>query len=232
MKQTSRIVFISMFLLVCMLSKAQERKLYFGVKAGFMFSDMSGYPSDTKIKHAFTGGLTFDYFINSDLYLSSALEYANKGNKFDHVDESYVEAIVTFKKSTVAAMYLQMPIHVGYKFDINKSTRLMIQGGPYIAYGLGGQTELGNDVIIQTQAGTTTTTLADYMASTNSWRRGEETFSEARLREFDWGIGLGLTLEYEHVNVGLRYDHGLYDIARWEKAVRNRAGYITFGYKF
>lgn len=233
MKQIIRITFATVFLIAGLSADAQEQKFFFGAKAGFVFSDLSEYNYDTKMKHSFTGGLTFDYFLNRDLYLSSAIEFVNKGIKFDllNVDEEMGESI-NFKKSTVAANYLQVPIHVGYKFDLSKSTRLMLQAGPYVAYGIGGQTELGDEVVIKTPEGTTSMGLSEYISMINGWRRGEETFSDTHFRELDWGVGIGLAIEYQHVNIGLKYDFGLYDISRDTKKVKNRNAYVTLGYKF
>jgi hypothetical protein len=233
MRQIIKITLASIFLIVGLSANAQEKKFLFGVKAGFAFSDLSEYSYDTKIKHSFTGGLTFDYFLNRDLYLSSAIEFVNKGTKYDLLNkDENAGTSLSIKKSTVAANYLQVPVHVGYKFDLSQKTRLMVQGGPYIAYGIGGQTELGDEVVLKTPEGTTSMDLNDYIKMIDGWRRGEETFSDTHFREFDWGIGIGLGVEYEHVNLSFKYDFGLYDISRGDGKVKNRNAYVTLGYKF
>lgn len=239
MKQIIKITLAAIFLIGGLSVSAQERKFFFGAKAGFVFSDLSNYPYETKMKHAFTGGLTFDYFLNSDLYLSSAIEFANKGAKFDLLNNNEEQGTsVSIKESTVAASYLQVPVHLGYKFDLSEKTRLMIQAGPYIAYGISGQTEFGDEVVLKTPGGTTTMNLNEYMrhlpynSLIDTWMRGKETFSDTHFREFDWGIGIGLGVEYEHVNISFKYDFGLYDISRGDGKVKNRNAYVTLGYKF
>ncbi|MDR2001644.1 MAG: PorT family protein [Prevotella sp.] len=233
MRQIIKITLASIFLIAGFSANAQEKKFLFGAKAGFVFSDLSEYSYKTKMKHSFTGGLTFDYFLNRDLYLSSAIEFSNKGTKFDLLNKDEKEGTsINFKESTVSANYLQVPIHVGYKFDLSEKTRLMVQAGPYVAYGISGQTELGDEVVLRTPEGTTTMSLNDYMKMIDGWRRGEETFSDTHFREFDWGIGIGLGVEYEHVNISFRYDFGLYDISREAEKVKNQNAYVTLGYKF
>ncbi|WP_029906441.1 porin family protein [Prevotella sp. 10(H)] len=233
MKQIFKISLIAIFFSAALITNAQEKKLVFGAKAGFVFSDLSGYQFDTKIKYGFTAGLTFDYFLKPNIFLTTGLEVANKGSKFEIVDNyPEINTKITFKKSTAAAIYLQIPVHAGYQFDLSKTTRLSVQAGPYVAYGVGGQTELGDKVEIQSPDGTSTIGLAEYMKMTNGWRRGEETFSDTGFRDFDFGVGAGAAIEYEHVNIGLKFDFGLYDVARGEEKVKNRNGYITLGYKF
>jgi hypothetical protein len=233
MKQIIRITLAAIFLIGGLSAGAQERNFFFGAKVGFVFSDLSEYSYKTKMKHSFTGGLTFDYFLNRDLYLSSAIEFANKGAKFDLLNKDEEQGTsVNFKKSTVAACYLQVPVHLGYKFDLSEKTRLMVQAGPYIAYGINGQTEHGDEVVLKTPGGTTTMDLNEYWRMIDGWKRGEETFSDTRFRRFDWGIGIGIGVEYEQVNIAFRYDFGLYDISREAEKVKNRSAYVTLGYKF
>lgn len=232
MKQTIKVALITTLLAIGITATAQQNKIVFGAKAGFLFSDMSsGYPNHTKIKHAFTGGLTLDYYFSRDFYLASGLEFANKGSKHDIVNE-HAESRITFQKSTIAAMYLQIPIHAGYKFDLSRETRLHVQAGPYIAYGLGGDTELGDIVKIEDGDGTVLVDLNDYVVTNGLWKRGYNTFSDEAFRRFDWGVGLAAAVEYQHVNIGLKFDLGLYNIDRQDNKVKNRTGYVTLGYKF
>ncbi|MFC4676477.1 porin family protein [Dysgonomonas termitidis] len=239
MKQKIKITLAAIFLIGGLSVSAQEKKFFFGAKAGFVFSDLSEYSYKTRMKHSFTGGLTFDYFLNRDLYISSAIEFANKGAKFDLLNKNEEEGTsLDIKNSTIAAFYIQVPVHLGYKFDLSEKTRLMVQAGPYIAYGVGGPTELGDEVILKTPGETITMNLNEYMRHLpyynliNDWRRDKETFSDTHFREFDWGIGIGMGVEYEHVNISFRYDFGLYNISQEAGKVKNRNASVTLGYKF
>lgn len=233
MKQKIKITLAAIFLIGGLSASAQEKKFFFGAKAGFVFSDLSEYSYKTRMKHSFTGGLTFDYFLNRDLYISSVIEFANKGAKFDLLNKNEEEGTsLDIKNSTIAAFYIQVPVHLGYKFDLSEKTRLMVQAGPYVAYGISGQTELGDEVVLRTPEGATTMSLNDYIKMIDGWRRGEETFSDTHFREFDWGIGIGMGVEYEHVNISFRYDFGLYNISQEAGKVKNRNASVTLGYKF
>ncbi|MDR1884607.1 MAG: PorT family protein [Prevotella sp.] len=247
MKQIIKITLATLLFVASLAANAQERKFIFGAKAGFVFSGLDGYFYETEIKSAFTGGFTFDYFLNSGLHLSSAIEFVNKGAKFDFKvpKDQWVER--TYEKSTVSAMYIQLPVHIGYRFNVSRRARLYIDAGPYIACGIGGQTELGDNVRLKLPEGDETKSLDEWMKQTNGWRRSGNTFGNKPksnykeyhwmllgkgFKEFDWGLGAGLAIEYDHINIGLKYDFGLYNLSQEDNNVKNRSAYATLGYKF
>lgn len=234
MKQFAKITLIAIFLFIGQTAKSQmSERLVLGLKAGVAVSTLSGYPYENMAKPTFNFGVTMDYKLNESLYITSAVEFVNKGAKFHLVNEHPEgNRTVTFDKSTVCAMYLQMPLHVGYRFNVSQNTNVVVHAGPYIAYGLSGKVELGDKVILKTSEGTTVVGLNDYIVSIGGVSREEETFSEEAFKKFDWGLGAGAKLEYNNTNIGVRYDIGLYDLARWDKGVYNKNFYATVGYKF
>lgn len=62
-----------------------------------------------------------------------------------------------------------------------------------------------------------------------------DTFSDAILKKFDFGLGLGVGAEFGKINVGLGYDLGLLDISQMGDSnypIRTQNAYLTVGYKF
>ena len=105
-------------------------------------------------------------------------------------------------------MYIQLPIHAGYKLDLTPGTKLVFRAGPYLAYGVGGKIK-SDAKLFEDQ---------DFF--------GDDT------NRFDFGIGGAVGVEFlNKINVSLGADHGLTKVFKDTK-IKNRAAYISVGYKF
>lgn len=240
MKQIIKTSMIAILLISGLTANAQyqyryeQPRLTFGVKSGVVFSDLGGYRFSTNNKFGYTGGLVFNYFFKSDnFYASTGLEFSNKGSKFDLVVEDEMTKIKkTYLKSRIVAMYLQMPFHIGYKFDLSERSRLFIQGGAYIAYGVEGENELGDRVRIESAEGVQEIPLRDDEGGLHGMKVNWKTFDDNGFKRFDVGLGAAIAYEYDHVNIAFKYDWGLSDAKQNTGKARNRTGYITLGYRF
>lgn len=190
---------IAVALLVGISVNAQDKPLTFGVKAGINLANVGGDLDDTDAKIGFNAGVTMDYAFTPDIYLLTGLELTTKGFKVDGGDVGEMKANL---------MYLQLPIHVGYKLAVTDATKIVFHAGPYVAYGIGGKTTL---------------TLLGEKGKGDSF----DVF-----KEFDFGLGLGVGAEFGKFNVGLGYDFGLANINDGDGKVRNMNAYLTVGYKF
>ena len=209
---------------------AQDSPVSFGIKGGVNLSNFGGDALELKdgsLKYddknalvGFQAGITIDYQLASSLYLLTGLEFTTKGAKY----ESSLAGISTELKQT--PMYLQIPVHIGFKLGITDATKLVFHAGPYAAYGIGGKTKVTGDL-----AGWTGETETDFF--------GDDTF-----KKFDWGLGLGVGLELGKLTFNVGYDLGLADIAQNEikiggvtvsnndAKVRTQTAYATVGIKF
>ncbi|MDL2303325.1 PorT family protein [Dysgonomonas sp. OttesenSCG-928-D17] len=212
---------VAIALLIGVSASAQDTPITFGVKVGANLSNFSG-DLDMDAKFGFNAGVTLDYAFTPDVYLLTGLEFTTKGAKRKTGDNSF----------TMNPMYLQLPIHVGYKLTVADNTRLVFHAGPYVAYGLGGKTTTKTAGI---------KTKGDFFGSEK----------DGGYKRFDFGVGLGVGAEFGKINVGLGYDFGLLNIARGgyegsfdlgdfgtieiessDYKVRNMNAYLTVGYKF
>lgn len=217
-----------------------ENKVEFGVKAGVNISRFHGLDNEAKTKAGFVGGLTLDINFSKDFYLLTGFDFLNKGTKVN-LRMNYEGMNLLFEKTTIDAMYLHMPVHAGYKIWINDKTKLSLHGGPYIAYGIGGQLKLSDNVIKTLNDGTTITeSMNDFVNIVKGFKRSWDTFGEKTpngvhmdmYKRFDWGLGAGASLQYDKTVLSVNYDFGLTNISRGAGNVKNRVGYITLGYKF
>lgn len=249
MKSTVRASLITVFLMFGIFANAQlnyysnnyyyneYKKVSVGVKAGINISDFTDFTEESANKVGFNAGITVDYAINENLFLSSGLEFYNRKMKYDYEDNNKTMTdLFTIPDGVIKAMYLQIPLHIGYKFNVSRDVNISIHGGPYAAYGVGGRVEMGNWVHVENASGPIH--LNDFVKNVPGFKRVLYTFEDdvkgrhaKGFKRFDWGLGLGLLIEYQRVGLGLNYDFGLQNVSR-EGDIKVRTAYLTLGYKF
>lgn len=113
----------------------------------------------------------------------------------------------------VAPYYLNVPVHVGYKFSCSDNLKLFASVGPYVNIGL-----FGKETMTATLAGNSTkSTVTDNVFA------GEE--------RFDWGLGFRLGAElYDHWQLSVGYDWGMKETCK--AGIRNRALSVSCAYVF
>ncbi|MDR1717367.1 MAG: PorT family protein [Prevotella sp.] len=202
---------------------AQDKPLTFGVKAGMNLSNFGGDGADgMDAKIGFNVGLTVDYALTQDLYLLTGLEFTMKGGKdegsFSMTHPTYGQISFTGKEND-NPMYLQIPIHLGYKLAVTDATNIIFRAGPYIAYGVGGKSKIEGKA-----------TVDDIIVDLDT---DVDFFGKDKAKRFDVGLGLGVGAEFGKIGVSLGYDFGLANIAPSNAGkVRNINAYLTVGYKF
>lgn len=205
MKIFFKLILLSAIVLMNLCASAQDKPFTFGVKAGVNLANFSGDVENNKAKIGYNVGVTVDYAITPEFYLLSGLEFTTKGVKWKAGDD----------EQKANPMYLQVPVHAGYKIKITEGTRLMLHAGPYVAYGIGGKNSIKEN--------------GKEIAKYNFFGDKES----GRAKRFDFGLGLGVGVEFGKINAGLGWDFGLLNFSRAENnKLRNMNGYLTVGYKF
>ncbi|MCD8165822.1 MAG: PorT family protein [Bacteroides sp.] len=110
--------------------KAQEKPVTLGIKAGANLSTFGGDMKNTKSALRYQVGITADILLTNNLYLVTGLDLQTKGAKYNPKSVSDVK---------YNPMYLQLPVNIGYKFNVGSNIRLVVNAGPYLAYGIGGK---------------------------------------------------------------------------------------------
>ena len=208
MKNLVKISFVLATFFMCLNVSAQDEQISLGVKAGINLSNIvSSYDGESESADYKIGpiiGLTVDYKLAESLYLLSGLDLSIKGAKETDDDYEYV----------ASPIYLHVPIHAGYKIDLSDNMKLVVDAGPFLAFGIAGKVKVKDD---------------DYDVSTDVFGKEED----GGLKRFDFGFGVGAGLEINKIKIGIGYDWGLTNID-WDKEfkTRTRNGYLTVGYKF
>ena len=191
----------SFFVVVLLLMSAgvsAQVPIELGVKAGANLSNFSKGDWDAKV--GFNAGITADINFAPSMYVLTGLEFTMKGGKND----------IAGVKLTANPMYLQLPVHFGYKLEVMSGTNIVFRAGPYLAYGIAGKAK----------------------AKKGSVEESIDFFGKDANRRFDYGIGGGVGAEFGKIGVTLGYDFGLNKLVDADGAAKNQNAYLSLGYRF
>lgn len=198
-------------------SSLQKKRITFGIKGGLNLSNLTAYHDGDNyredLKVGFNIGPTVDFHLSKEFYLQSGLILSTKGAKVKDID-----IMGTNYNCKMNAMYLQVPIYFAYKATLPNSTnKIVIAGGPYFAYGIGGNSTF------ESRSGTKSNSI--------------DTFDDWLWNKADVGIGLEVALELEKLVFTLGSDVSLTRVWKHEYLTRNlnvhnNVSYISIGYKF
>jgi hypothetical protein len=214
MKNLFVAVTLSVVLFVVSNASAQG-DLNFSVNGGGTLSNFNfNGESDRNMIIGYTIGIACEYGITDAFYVQSGLSLLSKGAKAKEDGLGDVLKV----SATFRPTYLQIPMHAAYKFDINENVKLLLNAGPYLAFGVGGKTS----VETKYSGNREVTEKTDFF--------GDDIFQH---KNFDLGIGMGVGVELEKLVFNLGYDMGLLDIDRMSNvSTRTQSTALTVGYKF
>lgn len=90
--------------------------------------------------------------------------------------------------------YLEIPVHIGYKYAVNENFAIFGNAGPYLAIGLFGKAKAEGDI------------LDEYEFNDNS----TNVFGDDAMKRFDFGLGLKAGVEFsQKYQISIGYDWGL-----------------------
>ncbi|MBC3540437.1 porin family protein [Rufibacter sediminis] len=196
-------------------AQAQTR---FGIKAGANYSNISGKELANEDiyenKLGFVGGLTANFDLSGDGFLSLQPELLFSQRGYQYKDEEYTINNTTYKsKGDMNYNYLDLPVLL----KINAGG-LFFEGGPQVSYLLGIKDKT------ETKIGS-----RDY---DNSRRIDKDDLSEL---EIGYAAGLGYQLE-NGLSLGLRYTGGINKLAKEDNDelgnARHSAFQLTLGFLF
>jgi len=171
-------------------------------------------------------GIVIDYAFSNKFFLESGISFQRKGFKYDteREERTETEEISLDKDITTNMFYLQLPVLLNYKIQLNNIS-LSPQIGPYVAYGIGGKTKTHIEQTIEPFIGVETEQKTS--SETNSF---DENGGNER---FDFGLryAFSLSLNNKH-RISLGYDMGLLDINRNGNEFKNKNGSLFATYTF
>lgn len=185
-------------------------------------------------------GFKVDYMLPNakGTYITAGVDWIQRGSKRDFIDP--VKGTGTYK---IQAHYIEIPIRVAYRYNINKLWGVYGELGPYLAVGIGGKLRQNFD-----------DDSYDSKKTKYFTKKYAQTFMLAydmrAIQRFDCGIGFRVGGEYHNqYSLTLGYDWGFTDsyINDFRKNMKNDYGVmpgiplkerknhnfaLTFGYRF
>lgn len=117
-------------------------------------------------------GWVAEYNFNSKLFLQSGIGLQSISHKQDNI-----------RGGALNAYYAQLPIHVGYRFNIGEVNKLFVQAGPTLGVGIFG--------------------------STIKWDNGTKDNYFDLANRFDLGVGCRVGMEFTKLIVSVGADYGV-----------------------
>ena len=185
----------------------------------------------TDPKAGFNLGVRGEYMLPScyGVFVNLGVNYTMKGAKMDvpaTLPDDY-SCTVKFRPC-----YIEIPLHVGYRFNVLDNLGVFADFGPYFAIGVNGKekTEFEGDAV------------EDY--SKKFFRNSKMILGE--IQRYDFGLGFRVGAEYaNHHSLNFSFDWGLTDMYRdsYRRECFKENGYelgklknfnagITYGYRF
>lgn len=232
-----------LFMLFAMVSLAGFSQFKgWNAKVGMNLSSWTEDELDTKL--GFRAGVGTEYMFSNIFSLQPSLFFSLKGCKAS--DEGEFENVQGKVKLTVNQMYLELPVMLAARFNVANNTNLVITAGPYAGYGIGGKTNVDvrvnnekfkvkfnsfgkvDKVTVEKNGKSQDIPLEDLSIGFGNieFDKNDNKF----LNRFDWGLGVGLALEFKRFIVGMDGQFGLRELGADGPKNLNYA--FNVGYKF
>ena len=198
-----KIMLMSAMLILAMGVSAQ---MNFAIKGGVNMSNFYGKElNHANFKVGFNAGLALDYQLRYDMAIQSGLFFTTKGYRYDAEVLEYSDNL----------FYIQLPVHYAYRVNVSPGTSVILHGGPYAAYGVGGSRKI--------------------IAGTLGTLDVKTPFGDDvhQYKPFDAGLGLGVGIELSPFIIDLGWDMGLLNISNIDNATRKtQNAYLSLGFRF
>lgn len=185
----------------------------------------------TDPKAGFNLGVRGEYMLPScyGVFVNLGVNYTMKGAKMDVAASLPDDYSCTVK---YRPCYIEIPLHVGYRFNVLDNLGVFADFGPYFAIGVNGKEkfEFDGDAVED--------------RSTKFFRNSKMILGE--IQRYDFGLGFRVGAEYaNHHSLNFSFDWGLTDMYRdsYRREFFKENGYelgklknfnagITYGYRF
>ena len=148
--------------------------------------------------------------------LQTGLQFLNRKSTADESVFGYTQyegeevALYQTVKSTINAVYLQLPVKIATCLPIGKNCGLQISAGPYIAYGIGGNSDME---VAQSITSANDGITSGNIPKVNYLKVKFDTFDkDGGLKRLDIGLSIGADFKYKSFFVGCGVEYGLLPI--------------------
>src|SRR5574344_358804 len=198
-----KLLFIAVAAMFAMCANAQN----FGITVGLNESSFADGDYDSRT--GFNLGVKLEADAAEGFYYEGSALFSRKGYEFEQ------SVLFTSVTDDVDLYYLEVPINLGYKFNVNDNFQIAPKAGIYLAGGL-----FGNDDKMDCDP------FADYNDKTDGVVDDDN--------RFDAGLGIGANFWIaRHFEISTGYEFGLVKVNKdISDDSQNRNFYDTFAYIF
>lgn len=185
-----------MALICVVLNVSAQEDSKFTWKAGVGISNFAG-SDNTGFKSGFSFklGVGYEYAVSESFSIEPAVMINNKSFKVDGLS------------GNITRYFLEVPVLAAYKVNLNDYYQLVINAGPYVAYGL-----FGSDV---------------------EWGNSDKTKVFEACKRFEAGIEAGVKVVFDRMSVGVDFNRAFTKaLKEGDAKVYSQVIGLTFGYKF
>lgn len=200
---------------------SQDNRFSLGMRGGVTLSKLQveGVLGDFGVGYRF--GVVSEYKLSQKFFMQSGVDFLSRSTKSTSA-KSYGYSSIAIMQVTCNQVYLELPILAGYNLNCTDDFKLRFMAGPYLAYGIGGDTK-------NAEKG-----YGSYGNTATSFRQNKEsTFSEDGLKRFDMGLHAATGTEYKNFQVTIGFEYGLTNISQiTDHSVHNLTAFATIGCRF
>lgn len=205
------------------------------INAGMTISTLTGIDLGGA-KAGGTAGIKFEYMLPSmfGTYVNAGADWTMKGASKSW-NESFEGHNGQFPVSNTSTLhYLQIPIHVGFRYNLADNLGIYGEVGPYFSMGINGK----NSTTVSADG----TWVKEFEGSYNLFSSHDD---KPYFQIWDFGFGFRIGAEYEnHYSLSIGMDWGITDMFRDKyrdkmadkniplDMAHNYNTYITLGYRF
>lgn len=190
------IILLLVFMVATVSAEAQVRA---GLKAGFNLSNVSAKDAKTgdkesyDMKPGFQAGGILDWAVGESFSVQPGVRFATQGFIDKYEDNgSFVRNFTLY--------YIQIPVNAQYRLPVGENAGVLFQAGPYFGIGLSGKQKATKNGVKQS--------LSDTYKKINM---GNESSDDIR-NGIDYGVGVGVGVEFFRFQVMAEYNFGLYEM--------------------
>lgn len=217
-----KITFIILTLLLSISSYSQ-----FGLKAGADYGTVAGRDG-TSYKWGFHGGMTYDFKVGDMFYIQPAAMLSLHSFELDERD--------FVRHGKVEKLSVEVPIVVSFRPVIDShGTKLVIDLGPYIKYGIAGDKNVQLKDIIFSGTGEAVISGSAYddaYAKGNFQHEYNDDKMSFEFNRLDVGLNVGFGIEVQSIYAGVSYQYGFTTAEKNNSDAHNSIFRFSLGYRF
>ena len=223
MKNITKLILIPLMLVIFSVAHAQ----IYGIRAGLNLSnvhlkyDNTVLSEDFKMNPGFLLGPTADFLLSDYLSIETGILLSTKGFKTSE-KESYQNETMEYK-SKLNLLYIDIPVALKGRISLSDNIDLFVSAGPNIGFGVSGKSK--SEFIYN---GETETSEENVEWGTDP--------KKSMLKRPEFGLVMGIGIEYEAYQFGIFYNIGLTNIAATSAddatKLKNRVLNISANYRF